>query len=213
MECTVDLIRRYVGGFAGACFDPRMDEPWWCDDRFNSSDVYKVAALSMPNMITAERLEAFCEIFDRDAADADASMCDSACTAHQTCILKKIPARADIWNPSAAFYIDMANTLWKMLYEGRPKGIGETGINKLVTHKRPYLLPVVDVVSKERMRLGNGRVQPRDHWQFFHDEVNPMPLGLLDAIHEVRARAAVPKWTSDIRVIDIAIWMEHKHSC
>jgi len=213
LECTKSLVERYIGWFTGACFDPRMDEPWWQGDRFNSSDLYGVAALSMAHMIATQKLDAFCEVFDRDDAAASASSCSSACVSHQTCILMQIPTTATVWDPSAAHYIELANKLWMMLYKTRPKGVGETGVNKLVTHKRPHLLPVVDDVSRERMRLSNGKHKPKDHWKYFHGELNPMPAGLRDAIGEVRTAAGVPEWTADIRIIDIAIWMEHKHHC
>ncbi len=211
LACTTNLVARYIEWFTGACFDPRMDEPWWHANRFNSSDIYGGAGLSMPQIIQTEKFNAFCEVFDKDADDA--SHCATPCMAHQTCILQQIPLEADIWDPSAERYIELAITLWGLLFDSRPDRIGKIGINKLVTRKRPRLLPVIDSVSMARMRLHNGGRKPQEHWRYFHDEVNPLQGVLASSIDDVRSAARVPAWTSDIRVIDIAIWMEHKNPC
>lgn len=209
--CSTSLIARYIKWFTGACFDPRIDEPWWHANRFNSSDMYAVAALGMSHMIHPKKMNAFCEIFEQDA-DA-ASDCATPCMGHLTCLLQQIPVEADIWDPSASRYIDLGVKLRELLRCSRPYRVGDIGINKLVSRKRPRLLPVVDSVSMERMRCHNGGHKPKKYWQCFHDELNPLSTALSSAIGDVRKAAEVPAWTSDIRVIDIAIWMKQMYPC
>jgi len=213
LACTTDQVRRYVLGWTGACFDPQMNVPWWNDNHINASDLYGVAALSMPRFIQSNTLRAACNVFNVNAAAAAKAKCAPTCTAHATCILSQIPARADIWDQNALVYINLAGVLWSWLAQHRPTGIGPVGISKLISRKRPHLAPVLDRTSMARMRQHNGGRRPPSYYLCFHSEVSALGATLATQIAGVRAAAGVPPWVSDIRVIDIGIWFEHNVGC
>lgn len=214
LACTTDQVKRYMSGrWTGACFDPRMDEPWWCDNRINASDLYGVAALSMPRFLGSTMLKAACNMLDLDDQAAFKAGCGPTCTAHVTCILRQVPPRADIWDPGALHYLDLADTLWSWIEKRRPAGIGAVGTSKLISRKRPHLVPILDSISKARMRQRNGGRKPRSYYLYFHSEVSANGATLATQIAGVRAAAGVPPWMSDLRVIDIAIWFENIVGC
>ncbi len=213
LQCSTDLVSRYIHGFTGACFDPRMDEPWWNDNAFNASDMYGVAALSMPHMIRSNILEEYCEFFSQD--DAASKNCNSPtdCTLHIGCLLSRIPRKAEIWSPDAEKYLVKADSVWNILFENRPDRVGDVGVNKLVSRKRPGLLPVVDDVTRKRGLLLTGGKKPKSHWSVLHSDLNPLSPDVVVGIQSVRKGANVPDWTFDLRVIDIIVWMHEMRGC
>jgi hypothetical protein len=190
-----------------------VNDPWWRDNHINASDLYGVAALSMPRFIRSDTLKAACEVFDVDAQAAAGAGCSPTCTGHASCILSQIPPRADIWDRNALRYIDLASLLWSWIDNHRPVGIGPVGISKLISRKRPHLAPVLDRTSMARMRQHNGGRKPRSYFLCFHSEVSATAVTLATQIALVRAAAGVPEWVSDIRLIDIAIWFENNVGC
>ena len=190
-----------------------MDEQWWRNDEINASDMYATAALSMPHMIRTNILTTFAAACDADTASAISKTCAPPCVTHISCILNQIPADANVRDSLAGHYINLANRLWKILFPIRPKGVGQTGLSKLVARKCPHLLPVIGTVSKSSMRLHNGGLPVSDYWKYFHVEMGPQMAALDSGIAHIRSNANVLEWTSDIRVIDILVWMEHKVGC
>jgi hypothetical protein len=190
-----------------------MDEPWWNDNHINASDLYGVAALSMPRLVQSSTLRAACNVFNTNAAAAATASCGPTCMAHVSCILSQIPPMANIWDPNATAYLNLASMLWSWLQLNRPAGMGRVATSKLISRKRPHVAPVLDATSMARMRLRNGGRRPSSYFLCFHAEVSALGSKLATPMAGVRAAAGVPAWVSDIRVIDIAIWFEHNVGC
>ena len=80
---------------------------------------------------------------------------------------------------------------------------------KLLARKRPHLIPVYDAVVK--CALG----KPKSFWRSLHEAISADEHGLRPRLAELRAD--VPYQVSDLRILDVVIWMghsvEHRRVC
>lgn len=82
-------------------------------------------------------------------------------------------------------------------------GIGWVTAHKLLAHKRPALLPFYDRVVK-------AALQPHDEafWLPLHEALHgEAGAARLAQIQALRTEARLPPWVSELRVLDVVVWM------
>jgi hypothetical protein len=214
-NCATELARRYVSGsFSGAQFDPRGDEPWWDADRVTATDLHAVAALSMPGFVSPSRRREMMKVFDDDHEAANG--CAASCRVHVPCLLRQVPVTASLFGSNAADELDTMNEIWRWIKSNATlratNNFGDAGISKTLARKRPGLVPVLDSVTVGRVRRVSGGPRPACLWCFVRREYTAS-AALLPAVATVRQQAAIPHWYTDLRVIDIVVWMHDTHPC
>lgn len=126
-------------------------------------------------------------------------------------LLAKIPADRDLAEIPSGEFADTfgpdspATQLWHLL-RGRDTGrwgVGETKTSKIMARKRPRLVPIYDSVVGPLMGLnGNSTGQ----WSTWHNAFIENP-GLLHHLATIRQISGIEDPISDIRVMDIVLWM------
>lgn len=135
-------------------------------------------------------------------------------------LLRQIPPQQAIWDPDA----DMTRhgaawQLWNLIARAfwpQPTGgtgMGTTKISKLLTAKRPSLIPVRD--SRIRDAVFGGK-DPDNYWEPW-TQLHRSPDGarLRELAADVQAEAGVGAHLSSLRIIDIVLWYwaeQHPHS-
>lgn len=101
----------------------------------------------------------------------------------------------------------LAAEAWDILVDkgegsrARP-GIGWVTAGKLLARKRPHLIPVYDSVVKCAVGA------PKNYWTWLHDHLQASDQ-LSDSLAAHR-RGVVPQVVSDIRILDVIVWMRHR---
>lgn len=98
--------------------------------------------------------------------------------------------------------------LWRVL-RAKPTerwGIGETKASKIMARKRPRLIPIYDSVVGPLMGLPMNSV---DQWKKWHTALTD-GTGLPRRLDEIRRVSEISDPISDIRVMDIVLWMHGK---
>lgn len=87
-------------------------------------------------------------------------------------------------------------------------GVGPTTASKLLAAKRPRLVPIWDRYVVEALRPAPGQ-----YWAGWHKSfAGASGADLVATCEELRAEASVPERVSDLRLMDIVIWMRvHGH--
>jgi hypothetical protein len=81
-------------------------------------------------------------------------------------------------------------------------GLGQTKTSKLLARKRPHLLPVIDDVTWRAL----GR--PSVIWEPLRRRLREG--GLASELRDLGMEAAVPAHVSNLRILDVALWMRHR---
>lgn len=185
---TVTEVTKYVNHYDGRHFDTlcgggnRPDSA----DHFTADDILAVGMLSVT--ISAEVVILLLE--DR-AADLSG-------------LLEKIPAEADIRDASdEELTSGPAYELWHLLDTMNSKGDTSNRwvtAGKLLARKRPALVPVYD-------RLVRVLVQPPkdEWWRTARDALIDQAVAV--RLAEIREQAEVGSEVTDLRLMDIALWM------
>ncbi|MGY3380894.1 hypothetical protein ACVWYS_002851 [Arthrobacter sp. TE12231] len=100
--------------------------------------------------------------------------------------------------------------LWHVL-RGRDTGrwgMGETRTSKLIARKRPRLIPIYDSIVGPLMELETGSV---GQWKKWHTALTN-GAGLPQRLREIRRVSGISDPISDIRVMDIVLWMHGKRN-
>lgn len=131
-----------------------------------------------------------------------------------SCLLDKIPADRDLADVASTEFSgtfgerSAATELWHVL-RGRDTGrwgVGETRASKIMARKRPRLIPIYDSVVGPLMGLqGNSKGQ----WAAWHAAFTKDP-GLSKRLAHIREVSRIEDPISDIRVMDIVLWMHGK---
>lgn len=119
--------------------------------------------------------------------------------------LRKLPLSVELSEEAARPYIEdcgPASRAWQMLRECH--GVNKAIAGKLLARKRPKLLPVYDNVVACAL---HGR---RGFWLWLHEQLRAENLLLTERLRKLRDDSGIPAHVSDIRVLDIVIWMRHK---
>lgn len=128
-------------------------------------------------------------------------------------LLEQIPANLDLAKVTAEDFESLlgdnspAHELWHVLRArdtGR-WGVGETTASKLMARKRPNMIPIYDSVVGPVMGLKDSRGQ----WKSWHAALTD-GSGLPQRLEEIRNRSCITDPISDLRVMDIVLWMHGK---
>ena len=119
--------------------------------------------------------------------------------------LAQIPTDVDLGSDRAHDLVAPrapAELMWELLKDC--DGVGWVTAGKLLARKRPRLIPVYDHV----VRCVYGR--PRHFWLWLHGLLADEDIGLRASLQDLRMRAGVPEDISDLRILDVAVWMRHR---
>ncbi|MFD9123168.1 DUF6308 family protein [Streptomyces bottropensis] len=94
-----------------------------------------------------------------------------------------------------------AHTAWRVLCD--QPGVGWVTAGKLLTRKRPRLLPVYDQV----VRCVLGR--PKSFWLDLHGALRADNHALHRELMALRQSAYLPATVSALRVCDVVLWIHH----
>lgn len=130
-----------------------------------------------------------------------------------TCLLEQIPSDRNLGDVSSAEFPQVlgedsaAMQLWDVL-RGRDTGswgVGRTKASKIMARKRPHLIPIYDSVVAPLMGLKKSDNQWTT-WQgsFLHDSE------LSERLRRIKAMSGIEESISDLRVMDIVLWMHGK---
>lgn len=114
-------------------------------------------------------------------------------------LLTAIPADVDLWNATDA-QLAPAYVLWKAI-RGL-EGVGPTRASKLIARKRPRLIPVVDSLIREALRIRDGD----DSWTMLREALAADDAALVEEIEHLRP-ADLTDEVSTLRILDAALWM------
>lgn len=173
-----ESLRKYYSNFVGRHFDSIALEldPY----RFTERDFFAVSMLSVN-------------------VPPEAGM---ALLANETCeeLLRQIPVDARIEDQSISLEPDSpVYQLWDLL-RSLP-GLGPTITSKLLSAKRPHLVPVHDThVSRALLR---GRLE--GEWAAWRGALVSDELRATCA--QLRRAAGVADYVSDLRTLDVCVWM------
>lgn len=129
-------------------------------------------------------------------------------------LLAQIPADLDMAEMHANDFDKLlgddspALQLWHVL-RGRDTGrwgMGETRTSKLIARKRPKLIPIYDSIVGPLMELETGSL---DQWKRWHTALTD-DTGLPQGLQEIRRVSGISDPISDLRVMDIVLWMHGK---
>ena len=118
-------------------------------------------------------------------------------------LLTKIPTDVSMGDPEAAEHLQdeaAASSAWRLLEEQHQ--IGWVTAGKLLARKRPKLIPVFDEVVRCALR------GPKSWWLSLHGELHSGSR-LRSRIAALRHKAEIPAHVSDLRVLDVVVWMAH----
>jgi Family of unknown function (DUF6308) len=126
-------------------------------------------------------------------------------------LLAQIPADLDMADVQADEFdkiLGEASAAFQLrqVFRGRDRdrcGFGETRTSKLMARKRPRLVPVYDCAVGHLMSLERGSA---DQWQKWHAALTD-GTGLPQRIREIRRLSRITDPISDLRVMDIVLWM------
>lgn len=187
--CEPAQDRSHVDGYTGRLFEQLGgggDAPGTCG-RVTAEDLVAVQALSVqvPIRVAAQLLHGS---LGHDLA----------------ALLSAIPTDVALGTPAAAGLVSSespASLAWALL-EGQPQ-VGWVTAGKLLARKRPKLLPVYDDVV--RCALG----APPSFWQSLHGFLLQHSATVEARLSDLRKEADVPATVSDLRMLDVIVWMAH----
>lgn len=131
-------------------------------------------------------------------------------------LLAQIPADLDMSDVKGSDFDKLlgddspALELWHVL-RGRDTGrwgMGETRTSKLLARKRPRLIPIYDSVVGPLMQLDTNSL---GQWKSWH-AVLTGDAGLPWRLSKIRRTSRISDPISDIRVMDIVLWMYGKQT-
>ncbi|BCW57836.1 hypothetical protein HP499_13570 [Paenarthrobacter sp. CM16] len=125
-------------------------------------------------------------------------------------LLKRIPTDLDLSAVAPDEYAEVlgsqspANQLWRLLRgsDSYRWGIGPTTASKVMARKRPRLIPIFDSVVGPLM----GHPTCDGQWETWHSVLTD-GSGLPERLRMIRRRAAIDHDISDLRTMDVVLWM------
>jgi hypothetical protein len=189
---AADRVHSYFfGNYTGARFDRFCgggDRPGTLSS-FTADDLVAVSLLSVeiPGRAALEILENRARVLNSllQQIPFDVSLAD----AEESLIRKESAA----WK------------LWEELVEIHQ--VGWVTASKLLARKRPHLLPVYDNVVKDALRPG-----PEGFWKSLHEELRRDDHALVGRLEMIRSQSGIGDDISLLRVLDVAVWMGHRHA-
>lgn len=129
-------------------------------------------------------------------------------------LLTEIPADRDLESMSGSEFSGIlgksspAQALWRVLrgHDTGRWGVGATKASKLMARKRPRLIPIYDSVVGPLMGLTRNS---KGQWARWYDAFTN-DSGLSERLTRIRRISGIDDPISDIRVMDIVLWMHGK---
>jgi len=122
-------------------------------------------------------------------------------------LLAAIPTAASLWsNPELLDRDGHAWRLWDLVksYDD----VGPTKTSKILAAKRPNLIPVYDEHVRAALKIDKKAI-----WHFWQEVAeNPQSSLLRTEVENARVSAGVPATVSDLRIIDVVVWMRQHGS-
>lgn len=187
---AVRSVTNYMSGYGGRYFEPlaAVSDP----NAFEATDIAAVSCLSVT--IPAETVGWL--LLGKGRRQTSALLKEMA-------VGRSVPLQDHDLAANPA-----ANALWEVL--SKRYGLGPTKVSKLISAKRPHLVPIYDTYVADALLEDGGR----GRWQWWGPwrEAVTGPDGdrLRASIEEVRIAAAALGAdltdVSDLRVLDIVIW-------
>jgi hypothetical protein len=189
---AADLVRTYFfGGYTGARFNAFAgggDRPDAVGN-FTADDLVAVSLLSVdvPGRAALEILENRARVLNS--------------------LLQQIPFDISLADADASLIRkeSAAWKLWEDLVEIHQ--VGWVTASKLLARKRPHLLPVYDNVVRDALRPG-----PDGFWKSLHEELRRDNQALVGRLEMIRSQSGIGDDISLLRVLDVAVWMGHRHA-
>ncbi|MHB1535579.1 MAG: DUF6308 family protein [Acidimicrobiales bacterium] len=182
---AVDRLRAYYSHFPGRRFDTLGGGGSKADirDRFVPDDIVAVSLLSV-NLAPAPTLALL--------EPPDSTL---------TQLLGRVPAEVDLWDADDTVVGagSPVEVLWTAL--DRIDRIGWVTAQKLLSRKRPRLIPAFDHAVRAVVR----RDPPERWWLELRDALQDR--GLRRRLTELRSQAGLDPAVSLLRVLDVAVWM------
>lgn len=162
-------------------------------DRANVIDAHDLVAVQMLSVTIPPRVSA--------------GLLQGSLGSELTALLADIPTNVPLADDRARRHIvddSPADRAWNLLRGNRKTGMGRAKISKLLARKRPRLLPVYDSV------VACAVGEPSNWWTALHAFLTDDLLAARETIERLREHGDVPDRVSDLRVVDVAIWMGHE---
>ncbi|WP_229076629.1 DUF6308 family protein [Actinoplanes sp. DH11] len=165
------------------------------------------------NRITGDDLIAVEGLSVEIPAEARRDLIDGPLGASIGSRLAEIPTAVPITDPRAALLLrpggdaDEAHKELKAaryVHRRRDLTLGHVIAGKLLARKRPELIPVYD--SRVKCQLG----RPAEFWLPLHQRFAGDGGALSAALTDARVAAGVADLTSDLRALDVVLWMRHE---
>lgn len=204
LACSKYLTGRYFsGGYTGSLFDPLGSEP---ANLITRADLYAVSALAMPKFARKSILDSL--VVSLNADEQLSHNCRNLnCLAHIQCMLKRIPKKANIFTTPESTFVLANDSLWpalEQLFRAQIKEAGAAGLSKTLARKRPGFLPILDSVAQARLKSAGA--PGNEQWLFFRKELRSS-IHVRPGLAVIRRQATIPGHISDLRLIDVAVWM------
>jgi hypothetical protein len=188
---TVGSVRRYYSD-TGTRYSGRRFETI-----FGGGDREEVA-----NEITAEDLVAVSLLSVNVPGEAAISILETH-REELSGYLAKIPASVALWEANDELVDDWnsdAAKAWKVLNGIRD--VGWVTASKLLSRKRPHLIPVYDRVVKAALRP-----KSKDFWIPLRNGLQAHEGRAVSRLLEIRQAANLDESHSLLRILDVAVWM------
>lgn len=159
------------------------------------------------DVITGDDLVAVQMLSVRFPSEVAIGLLDGDLGRQMTSLLSKIPTDVDLGTERAQELVSdgsHAHQAWHLVE--RQREVGYVIAGKLMARKRPRLIPVYD-------RVLTCLFGAPDHvWLRLHRRLAADGGKLRDELAALRAQSRIPAAVSLLRVLDVILWMEHRHT-
>jgi hypothetical protein len=122
------------------------------------------------------------------------------------CLLAKIPADVALWE-STSEHLNRESAAWRLWRQlVSIPGVSTTRASKLLARKRPLLMPILDSVVIDGLRLGG-----MDKWLALRAALTPPLRGRIDQLAQAATDHGASR-PSTLRLLDVATWMTYSRS-
>lgn len=212
IDCAMGFLERYCKQFTGIVFDLVPDN---YPDRMTAADLYSVGSLSMGRFSGTPSVSKMLDRFDQDFANSQACAI-APCIEHFHCVLRRIPPTATVYDVQVRdsfgnlawdqMRCDMEH-LWQLIgYLVGVRNDAPANRTKPLARKRPALIPILDTAARKNIRAMGYR--NGDLWDGIILEMQRDRGAISAGVTRLRGWG-LPNSISELRVVDILVWMRH----
>lgn len=178
---------------------------------------YDIAVDPSPNRVTSDDLYAVTRLSVRFTKDARRELIEGLTNSALTKQFENIDPLRELhsFDTNPLVRGSSAWNAWNVLTDKRTRsprlgGIGEVKASKLLARKRPHLIPIFDQV----VACVTGFTDSKGHWEWTFDALVANDLELVRELETLRRDVTIRtdrvSNISLLRVLDVAIWMDHQ---